>query len=139
MPVQGKDAVTHHLTGLAAGVGKAHAIDHVVQAALKNGEQIGAGHALGHVGGDEIAVELIFQHTVHAAHLLLFTQLKGILADLLARAAVLAGGIGTAILGTLVGEAAVAFQKQLGAFAAAQAAFGVIIFGHGRYSSSSGR
>jgi hypothetical protein len=43
----------------------------------------------------------------------------------------LAGSIGTAILGAFFRKAAIAFQKKLGALAPAQAAFGIVIFGQG--------
>ena len=131
MAVEGKNAVTHHLAGLAARVGEAHTIDHVVQTAFKGGQQVRAGHAFGHVGRDEVAVELLFQHAVNAAYLHLFPQLKRIFADLLAGTAMLARGVGATVLGTLVGVAAIAFQEQFGAFTTAEPAFGVVIFGQG--------
>ena len=75
-------------------------------------------------------MELAFENAVSAAGLLLLTQLHCVFADLLARAAMLAGGIRTTVICALVSEAAVALQKKLAAFATAHAALGFSIFGH---------
>ena len=119
------------LAGLAAGVGEAHAVHDVVETAFENGQQVGAGDALGHFGIFKVAVELLFQHAVDAADLHLFTKLQSVFAELLAGTAMLAGSIGAAFLSAFVSEAAVALQKQLGAFTTAKPAFGVIIFCQG--------
>ena len=67
-------------------------------------------------------MELAFENAVSAAGLLLLTQLHCVFADLLARTAMLTGGIRTTVVCTLVSEATVALQKKLAAFATAHAA-----------------
>ena len=79
MTVQRKDAVADQLTGLSPGVGEAEAVHDVVQTAFEESEQVRAGHALRHIGVDEVTVELLFQNAINATHLLLFTQLDGCL------------------------------------------------------------
>ncbi len=129
--VQGKDAVANELTGLTAGVGEAHTENNVVETAFEDDEKIGAGDALGHIGIFKVSAELLLEDAVDAADLHLLTKLESVFAELLAGAAMLAGGIGTTFLRALIGEAAVALQKQLGAFTTAEPAFGVIIFSQG--------
>ena len=128
--VEGEDTVTHELTGLVARVGKAHAVDDIVKATLKNDQQVGTGHALLHFGLFKVAAELAFQDAVGAAGLLLFTQLHRVFAHFLAGAAMLTGCVGTTILSTFISEATVALEEQLAALTATDAAFGFGIFGH---------
>ena len=129
MTVQRKHAVTDQLAGLNPGVGEAEAIHDVVQATFEESEQVRAGYALRHIGVDEIAVELLFQNAVNATHLLLFTQLDGVVAQFFTGATMLTGRVGAAVKGALVGEATVALQQELRTFTTAQTTFGIIIFG----------
>lgn len=131
MTVQRKDAVADQLTGLSPGVGEAEAVHDVVQTAFEESEQVRAGHALRHIGVDEVTVELLFQNAINATHLLLFTQLDGVVAQFFTGAAMLTGRVGAAVKGALVGEATVALQQELRAFTTAQTTFGIIIFGQG--------
>ena len=66
--------------------------------------------ALGHV---EVAAELRLEHAVHALHLLLLAQLDGVLGELAAPLAVLAGRIVAPLDGALVGVAALALEEEL--------------------------
>ena len=83
------------------------------------------------MGLDKIAAELGLHHAIHAARLLLFTQLDGVVAQFFTGAAMLTGRVGAAVKGALVGEATVALQQELRAFTTAQTTFGIIIFGQG--------
>ena len=122
--------MTHELAGLVARVGETKAVNHVVQAAFKNDEQVGTGNALLHIGFNKVAVELALQNAVNTAGLLLLPQLHRVFAHLFAGAAMLAGGIGAAIIGAFVGKATVALQKELAALATTHAALGFSIFCH---------
>ena len=123
--------MAHHLPGLGTGVGEAKTVDDIVQAAFEESEQVRTGYALRHIGTDEIAVELLFQNAIHTTHLLLFTQLGRIVAQLFTGAAMLTGRSLAAVKGALVGKATIALQQELRALATAQTTFGIIIFGQG--------
>src|SRR6056297_231392 len=85
-------AMADQLAGLRSGDGETHAIDHVIQATFEQCQQVFTRGALALRRFLVVVAELLFQHTVHAAHLLLFTQLKGIVRKPLpARGTVLAG------------------------------------------------
>src|SRR5690606_39762416 len=85
--------VTHHLARLVAGVGEAHAEDHVVQAELQLHEQVGAGLALHAVRAVVVPAELALEEPEHALDLLLLTQLHAVAAELHAALAMLTGRI----------------------------------------------
>ena len=112
MTVQRKDAVAGPTDGPESGVGEAEAVHDVVQTAFEESEQIRAGHALRHIGVDEVTVELLFQNAINATHLLLFTQLDGVVAQFFTGAAMLTGRVGAAVKGALVGEATVALPTR---------------------------
>ena len=86
--------VTVHdeLTGVATRAGEPGAVDHVVEAALEELEQVVTGLALATVGFLVVAEELLLHHAVGEAGLLLLLQLEEVLALLDAAAAVQAGG-----------------------------------------------
>src|SRR3970282_2539001 len=89
-------------------------------------QQALAGDTLGTRGAGVGLAELPLQHAVDAAHLLLFAQLLAVVGQ--ARAAflaVLAGRVGAALDGALVGKALLRLEEQLLAFPAALAALGV--------------
>src|SRR5215210_2986418 len=107
------------LARLAARRGESEAHEHVVEAALEDPQQVlardaGRARSLGVVGA-----ELLLEHPVVAAGLLLLAQLHPVLGLLLPAAAVLAGRVGAALDAALVGEAALALEEQLLALAAA--------------------
>ena len=70
---------------IAAGLGQAQTVHHVVQAQLQQLEHVVAGDAL-HVALSlqVVAVELLLQHAVDELDLLLFLQLAAVLRNLLA-------------------------------------------------------
>ena len=112
-------AVADQLARLAARRGEAEAHEHVVEAALEHPQQVlardpGLPRRLG-----VVRAELLLEHAVVAARLLLLTQLDAVLGLLLAPAAVLAGRIRAALDAALVGQAALALEEQLLALAAA--------------------
>src|SRR6478735_7992869 len=97
-------AVRHELAGLAARPGEAGAVDHVVEAALEELQEVVAGLALATAGLLVVADELLLHHAVGEARLLLLTQLQEVLGLLDAAAAVLAGGVGTLLEGSVAAD-----------------------------------
>src|SRR6478752_4565282 len=87
------------LAGLAARPGEAGAVDHVVEAALEELQEVVAGLALATAGLLVVADELLLHHAVGETSLLLLTELQQVLGLLDATAAVLAGGVGTLLEG----------------------------------------
>jgi len=106
-------AVTDELARLPARGGEAQAHEHIVQPALEQREQVLAGDARLAGGLFVVAVELALQHAVVASRLLLLAQLDAVLALFHAPAPVLARSVGAALDAALVGEAALALEKQL--------------------------
>src|SRR5207245_11062750 len=121
-PVHWQVVVVHDLPALAARGGEAQAMDDVVQAELEELLEVLAGHPLLALGPVEVLPELALEHAVDALGLLLLAQLHAEGGELAAIQAVLAGRIVAPLDRALVGEAAGAFQEQLPALAAAQAA-----------------
>ena len=83
---------------MATGAGEPGAVDHVVEAALEQLEQVVAGLAGTTRCLDVVVVELALEDAVRDARLLLLTKLEEVLALLDAAAAVLAGRVGTAFV-----------------------------------------
>ena len=122
--------VIDQLAGLRAAHRKAETVDHVVQTALADGEQILAGlagTALGHV---EVAPELALQQAVVPLGLLLLTHLLAVLGGLAPALAVLSGRIGAVLHCALLSVAPVALEEELLALPAALAADCVGISSH---------
>src|SRR6195952_900256 len=94
-------AVRDQLAGVAAGPGEAGAVDHVVEAALEQLQQVVTGLAGTTAGLVVVVVELLLHHAVGEAGLLLLLQLVAVLGLLDAGPAVLAGRVG-ALLERLV-------------------------------------
>src|SRR5215204_1724071 len=90
-------AVHHKLTGLPAGTSQPGTIDHIVEAGLQDLEQVVARLALQPVGLLVIAAELLLEHAVGEARLLLLTKLQGVFRLLGASLAVDAGWVGAAL------------------------------------------
>ena len=84
-------AVLDQLAGHVPGLGVAGPVDHVVQARLEDLQQLLTGLAGAAVGLFVVRAELLLQHAVDAAGLLLLAQLEQVLALLGPAAAVLAG------------------------------------------------
>src|SRR4051812_26150344 len=123
-------AVADQLAGLAARGREAEADEHVVEAALEQQEQVLAGDA-GLPGGALVVVaELLLEHAVVAARLLLLAQLHTVLGLLLAPAPVVAGRVRAPLDAALVGQAALALEEQLLSLAAALLALGACLSSH---------
>src|SRR3954454_9458836 len=106
-------AVADQLAGLAGRGREAQAHEDVVQARLQHLKEVLARDA-GLIGGLLVVVaELLLEHAVVAARLLLLAQLHAVLGLLLAPAAVIARRVRPALDAALVGQAALAFQKEL--------------------------
>jgi hypothetical protein len=90
-------AVHHELAGLTAGAGEAAAVDHVVQAGLEDLQQVVTRLALEAVGLLVVTTELLLEHTVGEAGLLLLAELEQVLRLLGATLAVHAGRVGAAL------------------------------------------
>src|SRR5215211_3705969 len=127
-------AVAHQLAGHVAGLGEAGPVDHVVQARLQDLEQDLTGLAGLSVGLFVVTAELLLQHAVDAAGLLLLTKLEQVLAVLGATAAVLARRVGPDLDRALRGLALAALEEQLHLLAPAHAAVGSGVTGHVKYS-----
>ena len=69
----------HELAGLPARTSQPGTIDHIVEAGLQDLKQVVAGLALQPVGFLVVAAELLLQHSVRKARLLLLAQLQGVL------------------------------------------------------------
>ena len=90
-------AVHHELTGLPTGTGQPGAVDHVVEPGLQDLQQVVTCLALQPVGLLVVTAELLLQHAVGEAGLLLLPQLQGVLRLLGAALAVHAGRVGAAL------------------------------------------
>src|SRR6185436_4542127 len=122
--------VAHQLAGHVAGLGEAGPVDDVVQPRLEDLEQDLTGLARLLVGLFVVAAELLLQHAVDAAGLLLLAQLQQVLAVLGAATAVLARRVGPDLDRALRGLALAALEEQLHLLAPAEAAVGSGITGH---------
>ena len=115
-------AVAYELAGLRARCGKAQAVDDVVQPRLEEAQELLARDARAAGRLLVVVAELLLEQAVVPARLLLLAQLEEVLALLDAAAAVLTRRIRATLDRSLLGEAALAFQEQLHALAAADAA-----------------
>ena len=97
-------AVHDQLAGVAAGAGEAGAVDDVVEAALQQLQQVVTGLAGATRGLGVVVVELLLEDAVGVAGLLLLAQLEEVLALLDAAAAVLAGRVGTTLVGRVAAD-----------------------------------
>jgi hypothetical protein len=117
-------AVADELAGLAPGGGETEPHQHVVEPALEQAQQVLAGDALLPRGLVVVAAELLLQHLVVAARLLLLAQLHPVLGLAHPPAPVLARRVGAPLDPALVSEAAGALEEELLALAAALLALG---------------
>src|ERR1700733_5333393 len=121
-------AVPHDLARLRPAGAEAHAIDHIVEAALQVRQHDVAGDAFGQGGLFEIVAKLGFEQAIDAARLLLLAQLQTAAYQLgLAVFAMLAGDKVALLDGALLRMAALPLQEQLHALAPAQPAYGANI------------
>src|SRR4051794_19917490 len=104
LAVDAEVAVRHQLTGVAARPGEPGAVDHVVQTALEQLQQVVTGLAGTTAGLVVVVVELLLHHAVGEAGLLLLLQLVAVLALLDPRAAVLAGRVGALLEGLVLAD-----------------------------------
>src|SRR4051794_34796443 len=123
-------AVPDELARLRARRGEPEPVDDVVEPRLEHPQQLLAGDARALRGLGVVGAELLLEQAVVAARLLLLAQLEQVLALLDAAAAVLTRRVRAALDGALLGEAALALQEELHAFAPADAALGAGISGH---------
>jgi hypothetical protein len=123
-------AVPHELPGLGARSGEPEPVDDVVEAGLEEAEQVLTRDALLPRGLLVIGAELLLEHSVVAAHLLLLAQLDEVLGLLDAPAAVLTWRVAAALDGALLGQAALALEEELHALAAALPALRAAVAGH---------
>src|SRR4051794_9421535 len=122
--------VAHQLASLRARRREAEPVDDVVQPQLQHPQQVLAGDAAALAGLLVVRAELPLEDAVVAARLLLLAQLQQVLRLLGAAAAVLARRISPPFDGALLGQAALALEKQLHVLAAALLAFGADHAGH---------
>src|SRR5581483_4037685 len=115
-------AVADELAGLVAAGSEHRPVGDVVEARLQHTEQVLAGDPLLAGGLLVEPAELLLQHSVDAAGLLLLPQLDHVLALPDTAAAVLPGGIGPALDGALHRVALRALQEELHLLPAAEAA-----------------
>ena len=112
----------HQLACHVTALGEAGPVDHVVEAALQDLEQVLAGLAALARRLLVVVVELPLQDPVHPAGLLLLPDLEQVLALLRPVAAVLTGRVGPELYGALGRVALGALQVQLHLLAAAELA-----------------
>ena len=124
LAVHAEVGVADELPRLTARSPETQPVDHVVEPDLEQTQEVLAGDALLTAGHDIVVVELLFEHLVEAPRLLLFAQLQQILGLLDAPAAVLARRVRPTLDRAFVGEAALALEKELHAFAPALLALG---------------
>src|SRR5689334_17871588 len=116
--------VPHELPALRPRGREAEPVDDVVEPQLEHAQEVLAGDAAAAAGLGVVAAELRLEHAVVAAHLLLLAQLEQVLGLLDAAAAVLARRVGAPLDGALLGQAALALQKELHVLAPALLALG---------------
>lgn len=97
--VYGIVVVNNQLTGFGTGRCPTAAVNHVVETAFKQTEQVFTGNAGLALCYFKIMVELAFQNTVISSCFLLHAQLKTVFRNLLAALSVLTGGITTTVEG----------------------------------------
>src|SRR6185436_19139265 len=106
-------------------------VDHVVEAHLEHPQQVLARDPGPARGLLVVRAELLLQHAVVAAGLLLLAQLQEVLGLLGAAAPVLSGRVRAALDGALLRQAALALEEELHALATALLALGAGRPGHG--------
>src|SRR5688500_14765689 len=122
-PVDGDVAVAHQLARLGPRRGEAEAVDHVVEPALEQNEQVDAGDPLAPLRLVEVLAELLLEDPVDALDLLLLAQLGAVVeAAAAAPLPVLAGWVTAPLDGALLLEAALPLEEELHALAAAEPA-----------------
>src|SRR5690606_6229375 len=122
--------VPHLLAGGVARLGEAGAVDHVVEPALQDLEQVLAGLAGPPAGLLVVAVELLLEDAVDAAGLLLLPELELVLRLLGTATAVLTRRVGTDLDGALRGLALLALEEELGLLPAAELAVRTRVTSH---------
>src|SRR5665213_2836834 len=100
-------SVTHDLARLRAACAQTHPVDYAVETPFQRAQQVLARDAFHLDGFGEGIAELGFQHSVDAAHLLLFAKLQSVADDLLhfTGLSVLSGNEVAALDGTLLSVA----------------------------------
>jgi hypothetical protein len=73
--------VQHELTPLSAGIRKTKAVDNIIEPALQQDKQIGAGDTSLCLGSFKKQVKLLFRKPVHPFDFLLFTQLNTVIGN----------------------------------------------------------
>src|SRR3954452_5622511 len=129
-PVDQPVSVADQLTRLAPRGGEAEAHEDVVEARLEQAQQVLAGDALLAGGLVVVGAELLLQHLVVAARLLLLAQLQPVLGLAHTTAAMLARRVGATLDPALVGEATLALEEELLPLATALLALRSGIAGH---------
>src|SRR5579885_237273 len=116
-------SVAHELARLRDRAREAEPVDHVVEPALEQHQQVLARDPRHPLGVLEVAGELLLEHPVDALYLLLLAQPDREFGKARARLAVRAGRIVAPLDRALVGVAALALEEELQAFAPAEPAY----------------
>src|SRR3569623_945460 len=122
--------VADQLASLGTGGAEPHAMGYGVQTALQQLLQALTGRALAAVGLGVITAELILQHAVDAAQLLLLTQLNGVVGQATAALAVLAGRKGAFFHCALRRVTLFAFEEEFLTLTTTQTTFRTDILCH---------
>src|SRR3954451_25415490 len=128
--VDGPVAVQDELARLAPRSREAEPHEHVVEPALQQAQQVLTRDARLAARLFVVGAELLLEHAVVAARLLLLAELQPVLGLLRAAAAVLAGRVRAPLDAALVREAALALQEELHALATALLALCTSVAGH---------
>jgi hypothetical protein len=111
-PIYRKVSVADKLTCLGARVGKPQAKSDIIEATLQQDEQVCTRNSALPFRPDKKQVELLFGKTIHSFDFLLFTQLNSEIRRFSAATlAVLSRRVSPPVKGTLVGIAAITFEK----------------------------
>ena len=104
-------AVEHPLPGLGARVGETDAVDNVVEAALQQLEEVGAGDAGHPAGHAKVVAELTLEDAVGLASLLLLPELESPVGDAATALRLVPRGLAALLHAALGREAPLALQE----------------------------
>jgi hypothetical protein len=110
----------NQLTGLVSRIGKAEAVDGVVQSSFKKREKDFARNPLLAIGLLKVVTKLVLERPINSLHFLLFSQLGPVIRKLLPTLAMLPRRITPPVDGTLLRVAPLPFEKELQALPSTQ-------------------
>jgi hypothetical protein len=122
--------VPNQLPACAAGVGKAHSINDVVNSSFENADQVLTSNTFGPISFFETIGELAFQDTVDSPYFLFLSQMPCVLRSLVSTLPMLSRAIRSSFKRTLIRKASLPLKEELYTFTSAQFANRAIITRH---------